>query len=389
MDQKNCIAALHASPWKVVIACTGAGAGVQQLLWAEPGASATLMEAIFPYHRLALADLIGHEPEKYVSTDTALWIATAAHRRAAELVIRSGGDPKHAIGLGVTGAVATATPKKGEHRCVIATRTSEGMATVNITFEKGMYGREGEGSRCDILAVNTLLAAAGLEQGVCPPYNFKGVTSPELIVGTTMRPSRVVPLAETETGDLFDRTLFLPNARRERKEMIDPAKHILFHGSFNPWHFGHELMARQAERMTGKEVICAISSTHPDKGRLDRAELLHRVEQFRYRRSVVITGGAPLFADKAKMFPGVGMLIGADAALGILNPNYYGSSEVARDAVLRGMLSDGARFYVVGREIEGKFMTLDDLPIPHEFRKMFLPVSGRWDISSTKLRERV
>src|SRR5690349_2255949 len=93
---------LHESPWKAVIACTGAGAGLQQLLWSVPGASGTVLDAVMPYDKHALADFIGHEPEKYCSRDTALWMASAAYRRAYELGVRDGTAKPHVMGLGLT-----------------------------------------------------------------------------------------------------------------------------------------------------------------------------------------------------------------------------------------------------------------------------------------------
>lgn len=389
-DLHHRILKLHESPYKAVIACTGAGAGIQKALWEVPGSSRTIIDSVFPYHRLALADFIGREPAKFCSKDTALWMATAAHRRATELVLRDGGDPATVIGLSLTAAVATDRPKKGDHQCFIAVRTATGMATVSAVFEKGRRTRDEEGALCDILAVNALLASAGLEEVPC---DYAGMACDEVwttdedgdnLYRPRLVPGPLAPLSETH-GNVFAFPLFQPDGKRASSEDIDPSRHILFHGSFDPLHFGHELMALQAERMTGKEVVCAITATHPDKGRLGERELLRRAEQFRFRRSVLFMDSGALYVDKARMFPGVGMLIGADVALGILNPKYYGSPSKCMEA-LEELREHRARFYVVGREIAGKFVTLDDLPIPSHARDLFLPVSGRWDVRSRDLR---
>ncbi len=390
-DVHHRIQKLHESPYKAVIACTGAGAGIQRALWEVPGSSHTIIDALFPYHRLALSDFIGREPAKYCSRDTALWMATAAHRRATEVVLRDGGNPATAIGLALTAAVATDRPKKGDHQCFVAIRTTKGAWTVSAVFEKGARSREEEGALCDLLAINALLATAGLEQLPCERSGIRcdeirtvdddgdNLYRPEIV------PSRLSPLAESVRG-VFDRPLFQPDGARQAADVIDPERHVLFHGSFDPLHFGHELMAMQAERMTGKEVVCAITATHPDKGRLGEGELLRRAEQFRFRRPVLFMESGALYVDKARMFPGVGMLIGADVALGILNAKYYGGSPSKCMEALDELRRTGSRFYVVGREIEGKFVTLDDLPIPSLARGLFLPVSGRWDVRSRDLR---
>ena len=81
------VAELHETPTLLVVYATGAGAGLQQLLWAQPGASKTLLEAQFPYSREALIDLLGEEPAQYCSREAAIRMAVAAHARCRELAI--------------------------------------------------------------------------------------------------------------------------------------------------------------------------------------------------------------------------------------------------------------------------------------------------------------
>ncbi|HTK05200.1 MAG TPA: hypothetical protein VL500_06445 [Candidatus Eisenbacteria bacterium] len=377
---------LHLSPWKAVIACTGAGAGLQQLLWSVPDASKTVLDAMMPYDRCALIDLIGHEPEQFVSQDTALWMASAAYRRANELTVRNG-EKAPVMGLGLTATVKTGKPKRGDHRAFIAVKTAREITTVGITLTKDRYDRADEGRICDHVALDAMLAAAGLPQLGMRDY---GLTSAEVIGDPDDRESyKVAPHGvlrlEGLVHDVYERPLFNPDGSRSGIDALDPARHILFWGSFDPLHHGHELMAAQTERMTGKKVVFAITGSHPDKGEVPTAALLRRAEQFRWSWPVLFTKGAALYVEKARKFPGLGMLIGADVALGILNPKYYGGAE-ACEAVLRELIERRARFYVVGREIEGKFVTLDDLPIPEHLRVLFLPVSGRWDVRSRDLR---
>jgi hypothetical protein len=46
----------------------------------------------------------------------------------------------------------------------------------------------------------------------------------------------------------------------------------------------------------------------------------------------------------------------------------------------------GTTFYVVGRVIDGRWTTLDDVSIPDGFGSLFESVEGRHDVSSTELR---
>lgn len=382
----NAVRSLHQSRLQLVIAATGTGAGIQNILWSVPGSSATILDAILPYDHLALQDFIGRKPKKSVSEETALSMASAAHRRCCELVLRKGGDVKNAVGLGVTGAVETVRERRGADEVCIAVRSSERMGVATIKFEKGALTRIDQGYVGDIAAIDAVLALGGLGQAPVPPHAALSGDLQLVDAGATaykVSLRDVPPLADGVP--VFDRPLFQPDGTRGTYADLDPARHVLFWGSFNPLHFGHELMAAQAERMTGKEVVFAITATHPDKGALPPEELLRRAEQFRWRRPVLFAEKAALYVEKAKAFPGIGMLIGADVALGILNPRYYGGDRQCADA-LAELAATGARFYVVGREIEGKFVTLDDLPIPSHLRDLFVPVSGRWDVRSRDLR---
>lgn len=84
-----------------------------------PGASATVLEASVPYSREALADVLGHSPERFCSRATAVELATAAYRRAAAL------SPLGTaiVGVGATCALASEPPKRGEHRAYVAVHT--------------------------------------------------------------------------------------------------------------------------------------------------------------------------------------------------------------------------------------------------------------------------
>lgn len=381
---------LHESQWKAVVACTGAGAGLQDILWSVPGASATLLDAIMPYDRFALADFIGREPEKYCSRDTALWMATAAYRRAKELALRNGSNAP-VLGLGLTATVATGVAKKGDHRAFVAVKTANETATVSITLTKGRLDRVGEGRACDLVALDAMLAAVGLPQVLLREQ--LGISSEEIVRDGfgdeaartyVVEPRPEVALAHL-TDDVFARPLFMPDGTRLDAAALDPATHLIFPGSYHPLHYGHEAMALQAERMTGKKVVFSITAQHPDKGTLSEAEMLRRAEQFRWAWPVLFMKSGSLYVDKAEAFPGFGFLIGADAALGILDPKYYGGED-GRDRVLQRMRDLGTAFHVVGRQVGDRFMTHEDLPVPARFEKLFRPVSGRWDVRSRDLR---
>lgn len=55
----------------------------------------------------------------------------------------------------------------------------------------------------------------------------------------------------------------------------------------------------------------------------------------------------------------------------------------SRDEVLTELRNHRATFLVMGREVDGRWMTCRD---PFPFGLLFRPLEGRFDISSTELR---
>src|SRR4051794_30051014 len=76
------IEAIHTSQHEVVLICTGGGSAAIEWLLAVPGASGTVLEAVVPYSREALAALIRAEPEYSTSPETAALMAERAYERA-------------------------------------------------------------------------------------------------------------------------------------------------------------------------------------------------------------------------------------------------------------------------------------------------------------------
>ncbi|MBI4142739.1 hypothetical protein HY480_02605 [Candidatus Uhrbacteria bacterium] len=388
------IAELHGHPVMVVVTCTGAGAGLQNLLWRPPGASATILEARFPYATHALVDVVGFEPEQFCSRETAIALAVASYARARELAIRDGKPGAPVIGLGMTAAVSTRRERRGADRVFLAAKDARGIRWAAVTFDKATLSREQEGSLCDLLGLNMILEAAGLRQiGI----HAAGMSSAQLerverrhaieLASVILQPAPIPPLVAGDTSDdaVFAQPLLWPDGTRGSAHDLDPATHVILPGSFNPLHFGHEQMAAHVERMTGKRVVFLINAEHPEKGTIPTAELLRRAEQFRWRFPLLLTKGCPYYRDQATKLPKCGFVIGADAVLGFLDPKYYGGRD-ERDDMLRELSDLGTRYYVIGREVDGRFLTLEDLSIPGAFAHLFIPVSGRWDIASRDLR---
>src|SRR5579884_1150599 len=116
---RRLIEALHAGPYRYVLAVTGGGTGAVAALLSVPGGSRTVLEAVVPYHERALVEFLGRAPEQFCSADTARALAERACDRARWLA------PGEAVaGAGCTASLATDRPKRGDHRLHVAVHTA-------------------------------------------------------------------------------------------------------------------------------------------------------------------------------------------------------------------------------------------------------------------------
>jgi hypothetical protein len=165
-----------------------------------------------------------------------------------------------------------------------------------------------------------------------------------------------------------------------------PAAGILS-GAFNPLHEGHLGMAAAAARMLNAPVAFELAVRNADKGELPEAEVARRAAQFAGRAPLLLST-APLFSQKARLYPGCAFVLGYDTAVRLLDPRYYGGAD-GLIAALAGIRDAGCRLLVAGRLSDGRFHTLADLSIPPGYEGLAAPIPEelfRADISSTELR---
>lgn len=372
-DLHGLIERIHASPRKAVITVTGGGSSALAWLLSVPGASNTVMEAAVPYSAASLAKLLGREPAQAVNKETARRMAAVAYRRA--LSLRQDSTP--VAGVACTAAIATDRPRRGGHRCHVAAWSAGGVTTYSLRLRKGLRDRAGEEAVVGSLVVKALAGAFDLE---CQP-SLDLDEAEGLVVESEACED---PLKALLAGHASSVTV----GRDGVMEADGPVASALLPGSFNPLHDGHVDMAKVASEMLDSEVAYELSVVNVDKPPLGENEVRARCAQFEGLTPVVISR-APVFHEKARLFPGRTFVIGADTAERLVQPRYYDGSASRMLMALDETRRLGCRFLVSGRARDGAFRTLDDIPLPGEFAGMFSPIPEarfRSDASSTELR---
>lgn len=426
--------AVHASPMRAVVHVTGGAA--QSLGWvmAVPGASRTLLDARVPYARESMVDTLGAEPKQYVSAQTARDLARTAYTRGVRL---SPGvhhdDHRHVVGVGCTCALASVPPKKGDHRCFVATYGVLGSATYELNMEKGLRDRWEEDGLASRLVVQALADAAAEAEtrererrgesfgkdcangangdGAANAIPWEGVLSANDAMTTTRAPTRSPddPISWVTSGSC-DVAAFSTETGELTSLHAIPPRTVILPGSFNPAHEGHrQMLAAAAALRPGHALAFELAVTNADKGTLEPAEVRRRADSFfspngagtasfgsetleRPTTSLLLTR-APLFSQKAALFPGATFVVGHDTAIRLLMPKYYGG-EVEMLRAFEDIRNLGCSFVVAGRAATsdegGKtFLTLADVDVPERIRDVFEALPGfRNDVSSTEIRER-
>lgn len=438
------IAKLHASPLMASIMCTGAGAGVQQLLLEVQNASQTVIEAGLPYDQAVLSRFLGRTPEKFVTREVALSMAANAWIRARENLVENGKNPDHAIGLGLTAAIASSSPKRADFRLIAAVRDHTSFYLVEIFFEKGLPDSKGAGFSIlnrkdaaefsDLVGVNLLLHVAGIQQF---PMNEKGI---DLRRGTVQKALSALDGDEKAFDFNGSKIILKPEvipAARSSEMVIDDSltsltcthyidsltlRNLIFiPGSFKPFHAGHRRMAELAHEISGKEPVFLFNRHHafkPGDGTMSEfsdEELGARMGQFRNYASTMLLRETPLFVQMVEKiakrraadpdrdtYETIDFVIGVDTMRKILDPQFCNPDMIT---ILRRLHAARAHFYVASRyedvalatgaptgtpAPQRKLVKMQDVLLEYRvsgaYWDMFEPLSCRVDMSSTKIR---
>jgi nicotinamide mononucleotide (NMN) deamidase PncC len=368
---KQTIARLFDSGRRLVYEFTGAGGLALAWLHSVAGSSRLLMEASDRYSPDSLANVLGYTPQKAVSAETAAAMSHRAYRRAVRL---SDGELP-CLGLACTATIATDRDKRGDHACHVAVQDRAGRTDYSIVLRKGERERHEEESLIASLVVHALANACGIE---VPPLD---VLPGEQVVRTHAAFADPVQLL------LEGRARTVTVHTDGRLVADEPFTGVLLSGSFNPLHCGHETLLRVAGKFLNLTPAFELPIVNADKPALKPNEIERRIAQS--RRYPVILTRAPLFRDKADLFPNCTFALGYDTAVRLVDPSYYGGKQGCIDA-LSAVAKQNGRFLVAARPMPGAGVrTLADAAPPMEFEDLFVELPRSeflLDLSSTQLR---
>ncbi|MCD4703314.1 MAG: hypothetical protein K8R64_03325 [Methanosarcinaceae archaeon] len=320
---------IHRSNYRAVIAITGGGTAAIHELLQHGNGSSTLLEANVPYSSSSLDSYLGQTPEKYCSPITARAMAMVAYRRAIELLANDEEDtPHNLIGIG-----ATCTLIKGDrerigrkHEIHVGLQSFDTtyLASLELVEERT---REEEEAIVSWLILNTLAVGCDVESipgrdghllSDREPVVTSKTTVPESVGDILAQPDRIIDNSHIPR---------FATIKCENGDAVQPAT-VVFPGSFDPCHKNHIRMAMVAYELYDRPVHFEISMTNVDKPPIDLISLQMRLDCLqaycgeRFMGDIYLTS-APLFMQKASLFPGATFVVGADTIDRIFQVRYY------------------------------------------------------------------
>lgn len=351
------------------VIATGAGAGLQQVLWEVPGSSAYLSGCSFPYSAEEQEELLGFMPEHFCSEEAAIDLASAAYMKAYKF----GG--KKPVGVGITASVASDREHRGDLRvfvCVIS-NTKAVVHTHTFNKEVGKEPRLKQGHWCDVIG-----RCAILEAYAEPGHSIHNLAFTDV--------------SEKALARFFLRPFFTANGKRLDK-LPKEGRYALMPGAFNPPHEGHYGAATAAMTDYNYKAVFEVTAKPPHKDALTVQELLQRAKLLQ-GQDRLFTTELPYYLDKARKYPKRPFILGADAMVRMLDPKWG----LDAGEMFNAFYDLSTKLFIASREVDGHMTTceniLSDIKAKLPFKvwatahAIMMPLKGEWNISSTELRNK-
>jgi len=318
---------------KIVAMVTGGGSGFFQSLLGNGGASSVFLEGAIPYAKKAFDEYYGSEPDGYCSERAARVLAKKAYLRALHL-----GGGAMSMGVASTASLVSEGEREGrKHRFYVCIYTGYHQAVWGVEITSGNEYRDMQEEKvADFILERVVDAAYGQFNNVEWNSDCLSLTHDE-INNCVHKQARIMPT-------------YIPiNHHLDPTQVQSP---VVFPGSYNPIHPGHENMIQWAFEHLGRPVWLEISTDNVDKPSLDRIDIAERVQSIRGSNApiagIVITQ-SPKFVEKTYLFNQPTFLTGVDTYERLINVSYY-EDEVDMREKHQEMKRYGAKFYVFHRD---------------------------------------
>jgi hypothetical protein len=366
----------------IYVMATGGGGDIISELAQFGGSSRIYSGGSFPYATSETARILGYTPSKYVSAEVSEGLATAAYLQAQRNWIEDQSRteaPPRFIGLGITAAIASNRPRRGEDAVWISVQTPEGLSSQKYLLAKdhGDTTRSLHNDAITSLGLNTLAITVG-----ATPLSLSNET---VIEGLSENNQCRIHPAKTPRLTLDHPCLVRRDGSLGDFSEVDPNRYVIYPGSFRGFTAGHHLVARKAAEQSGKQVLLEISVTNVDKPAIEESEASRRLHGFRGLFDAVLVQ-APLFTQKSILYPrATTFAVGMDTAKRLVDTRYY-SGKAARDEALELFRRRDNRFLVMSRrDSSGALETIEQVSELQDYLDIFTALPGSLDVSSTAL----
>ena len=367
---------------QIVLIVSGGGSQVISQLLTQPGASKIILEALVPYARTAMSELLGSEPRNYCSDQVARQLAVTGWQRSIKLSREIGNN----VGVAVTASLRSVNPKQGQHRIHVATHHIQGTRTATLLLKNNLRSRLEEEHVAALLVLDVLVGTYTTKI----EYPWRRELESLLVEGEDI--VREQYMAPITWQNLFSADeLVIPIETNIPAELHRVSARtqdkLIFSGSFAPLHEGHLAMARLAEEIAERSVEWELSVCNVDKPMLDYIEVSRRANQFKGEK--LWLSRAPTFIEKIQAFPQSTFVMGADTYKRLIDLKYYGGSQEQLRSAMQTICQKARGLIVFGRVQDGTFENPVDFNVPAALREVTYFVSERefrLDISSSNIR---
>lgn len=279
--------------------------------------------------------------------------------------------------------MASEKEHQGQHRIDVALVANDKiwLSHQNLSKGSGEFRRSLDGETCNNAMFFILTNYLGLSE-----YTMEDGTPAKIYQDGTKLAEELFFLRPffTATGQ---RLLEVPH---KQGTYYPYHPYALMSGAFNPPHQGHFGAAEAMMKEYGRQTIFEITAKPPHKEALTVQQLLQRAQLLRGQPRL-FTQEEPFYLDKARALIGMPMVVGADAMLRILDPQWCKNPHI----LLEEFNKLNTRFYINGRKVNGKFTNRDDIEATLSentwalFHHLTFGLNGKFDMSSSEIRQMI